>query len=403
MPRWISTRQPQHLAEDAARLFKEAFGRDPKGVWGAPGRVNVIGDHVDYAAGVSIPFALEQLTAVAAAPNEDGVYRVVSIAPDGTKMETTIPVDEVGPLHPADWSGYVVGTIWAANQSQVIPTVQGYNLAIVSDVPLGSGLSSSAALECATAVAAFELANHKAPTRNDLPGLVDACIRAENEVVGASTGGLDQRSSLYGEHGKALVIDFHEGTTTPVRFDLAAKGLALLIADTNAPHALNDGQYASRRGVIDAFTQAQPEATFRDIDDAVEKASAWVEENNLDVAEATKRVKHVVEETARTIEAAHALEADDMATFRQLMQDSHESLRDQYEVVTQELESAFHAAGEYGARMTGGGFGGSVIALVNAQDVEATAAKIEQAALDRGFPAPTFLVARPGDGARRLA
>lgn len=403
MPRWIHTRTPDDIAHDAARLFKEAYGYEPKGVWGAPGRVNVIGDHVDYADGVSIPFALEQLTAVAMAPNDRNAYRLVSVAPDGKKMEATVPVDQVGPLSPADWSGYVVGTIWAGTESKVIGATQGYDIAIVSDVPLGSGLSSSAALECSTAVAAFELANGHAPTHADLPGLVDAAIRAENEVVGASTGGLDQRSSLYGEHGKALVIDFRAGTTTPVPFDLEAHGLALLIADTNAPHTLSDGQYASRRGVIDAFTADQPEDSFRDIDDAPAKARAWATAKGRDVDEVYRRVNHVVEETNRTIAAARALEADDMDAFRQLMQDSHESLRDQYEVTTPELNSAFEAAGRYGSRMTGGGFGGSVITLVDAKAIEDTAQKIEDAALAQGFPAPTFLVARPGDGARRLS
>lgn len=403
MPRWIATRTPDGIAGDAHRLFEEAFGYLPRGVWGAPGRVNVIGDHVDYAAGASIPFALEQLTAVAMAPNEEKTYRLVSVTPDGSTVKASVAVDSVGPLNPADWSGYVVGTIWAMVQSGLIPGTTGYDIAIVSDVPVGSGLSSSAALECSVAVAVFELENHKHPAAQDLPGLVDAAIRAENDVVGASTGGLDQRASIYGQRGKALVLDFYKGTITPVPFDLAAQGLALLIADTNAPHTLSDGQYASRRGIIDAFTAAQPEDCFREIDDAPTKARIWAEENHLDAAEVVKRVKHVVEETARTLAAARALEADDMDAFCRYMQDSHESLRDQYEVTTDELNCAFEAAGRYGARMTGGGFGGSVIALVDATKVEDTAKKIEQAALDKGFPAPTFLVARPGDGARRLA
>lgn len=403
MPRWIHTRTPDDIAHDAVRLFKEAYGYEPKGVWGAPGRVNVIGDHVDYADGVSIPFALEQLTAVAMASNKAGTYNLVSVAPDGKKMEASVAVDSVGPLSPADWSGYVVGTVWAMAQSGIIPGATGYDIAIVSDVPLGSGLSSSAALECSTAVAAFELENNKTPAAEDLPGIVDACIRAENDVVGASTGGLDQRSSLYGEHGKALVIDFRAGTTTPVPFDLEAHGLALLIADTNAPHTLSDGQYASRRGVIDAFTADQPEDSFRDIDDAPAKARVWATAKGRDVDEVFRRVNHVVEETNRTIVAAGALEADDMDAFRQLMQDSHESLRDQYEVTTPELNSAFEASGRYGSRMTGGGFGGSVITLVDAKAIEDTVQKIEHAALAQGFPAPTFLVARPGDGARRLS
>lgn len=408
---WITTRNDEQLIKDATSLFREQFDAEPAGVWAAPGRVNVIGDHVDYAGGISIPFALQQNTAVAVAPNELNSYRVVSVAPGAdTANREEIPVDAVGPLSPANWAGYVVGAIWAGIESGVIPKTQGLDIAVVSDVPLGSGLSSSAALECSSAVAAYELATGHGPDEQARTRLVEACIRAENEVVGASTGGLDQRASLFGEEGKALVIDFQAGTTTLVPFDLSGHGLALLIADTNAPHALNDGQYASRRGVIDDVTAALAaqdgieNATLRDVEEnAVERARQWATESNGDPELVARRVKHVVEETARTARAAEALKADDLDTFRTLMRDSHESLRDQYEVVTPELESAFQAAGKYGSRMTGGGFGGSVITLVDASQVESTAAAIAQAAKDKGFPAPTFLVATPGAGARRLA
>ncbi|AEG81392.1 Galactokinase [Corynebacterium ulcerans 809] len=402
--RWVQTRSPEHIAQDARQLFRTHYHYDPAGVWGAPGRVNVIGDHVDYAGGISIPFALEQLTAVAMSPNTTGMFNLVSLAPNGETLTKIVSVDAVGPLNPNDWSGYVVGAIWAGTESGVIEKTQGYDIAIVSDVPLGSGLSSSAALECSTAVGAFELANGRPPSHEELPQLVDACVRAENDVVGASTGGLDQRSSLFGQQGKALVIDFRSGITTPVPFDLASKGLALLIADTNAPHTLNDGQYASRRGLIDTVTAALGGAgeTLRDISDAPIRARQWAEDNGLNGEEAYRRVNHVVEETLRAQQAAAALEEEDMDAFRRLMQESHESLRDQYEVVTEELESAFQAAGCYGSRMTGGGFGGSVISLVDADKVTETAEQIAKAACQRGFPSPTFLIARPGEGARRL-
>ncbi|AER68872.1 galactokinase [Corynebacterium pseudotuberculosis] len=402
--RWVHTRSPEHIAQDAAQLFRAHYHYDPAGVWGAPGRVNVIGDHVDYAGGISIPFALEQLTAVAMSPNNSGMFNLVSQTPEGETLTKTVNVDLVGPLSPSDWSGYVVGAIWAGTESGVIEKTQGYDIAIVSDVPLGSGLSSSAALECSSAVGAFELANGQPPSREKLPQLVDACVRAENDVVGASTGGLDQRSSLFGEQGKALVIDFSSGKTTPVPFDLTSKGLALLIVNTNAPHTLSDGQYASRRGLVDDVTAVLGDdaKTLRDINDAPARARQWAENNNLNAEEVYRRVNHVVEETLRAQQAAVALEKDDIDTFRRLMQESHESLRDQYEVVTPELESAFQAAGCYGSRMTGGGFGGSVISLVDATAITETAEKIAKAACDHGFPSPTFLIARPGEGARRL-
>lgn len=404
VPRWMTARDDEALVKSATTLFHSHFGEEPEGVWAAPGRVNVIGDHVDYAGGISIPFALKANTAIAIRRSGEPNYRVVSLAPgESEASRVEIPISEVGPGSPDNWAGYVVGAIWAAIEAGVIKCSEGLDMAIVSDVPVGSGLSSSAALECSAALGALELAAGRAASDAERTALVDACIRAENEVVGASTGGLDQRASLFGEDGKALVIDFQEGNTTLVPFDLSGHGLALLIADTNAPHALNDGQYASRRGVIDEVTAACGATTLREVDDAVARAEAWAKAEGKDVEVTRKRVKHVVEETERTARAAQALQDDDLTLFAKLMRDSHESLRDQYEVVTPELESVFQAAGERGARMTGGGFGGSVITLVAEDEVEQLAERIAQAAKDKEFPEPTFMVATPGAGARRIA
>ncbi|WKS70312.1 galactokinase [Corynebacterium accolens] len=407
MPKWFSTRTDEELATAARRLFVETFAEDeagaaapePVGVWAAPGRVNLIGEHIDYAGGASIPFALEQNTAVAVRPRTDGAIRIASEF-DGSVQQACVPLSSVKPGHPADWSGYVAGAIWAAVEADLL-RCDGLDVAIVSDVPVGSGLSSSAALECSIAVAAYELDHGHLPDDAARGGLVEACIRAENEVVGASTGGLDQNASLFGQRGKALFLDFATGAVERIPFDIASQDLVLLIADTNAPHTLSDGQYASRRGVIDDV-QSAAGCTIRDIPDAVDFA-ATVAEKSSDSAELyQRRVRHVVEETERTLSAASALCASDMDTFRQLMRDSHVSLRDLYEVTTPELDSAFNAAGELGARMTGGGFGGAVIALIAKAEVDATAQAIEEAAAQQGFPAPTFVVARPGEGARRL-
>lgn len=407
MPKWFTTRTDEELATAARRLFMATFAEDeagaaapePVGVWAAPGRVNLIGEHIDYAGGASIPFALEQNTAVAVRPRTDGAIRIASEF-DGSVAQACVPLSSVKPGHPADWSGYVAGAIWAAVEADLL-RCDGLDVAIVSDVPVGSGLSSSAALECSIAVAAYELDHGHLPDDAARGGLVEACIRAENEVVGASTGGLDQNASLFGQRGKALFLDFATGAVERIPFDIASQDLVLLIADTNAPHTLSDGQYASRRGVIDDV-QSAAGCTIRDIPDAVDFA-ATVAEKSSDSAELyQRRVRHVVEETERTLSAASALCASDMDTFRQLMRDSHVSLRDLYEVTTPELDSAFNAAGELGARMTGGGFGGAVIALITKDDVDATAQAIEEAAAQQGFPAPTFVVARPGEGARRL-
>ncbi|MER0087600.1 galactokinase [Corynebacterium sp. KPL3927] len=407
MPKWFTARTDEELATAAHRLFVETFAEDeagaaapePVGVWAAPGRVNLIGEHIDYAGGASIPFALEQNTAVAVRPRTDGAIRIASEF-DGSVAQACVPLSSVQPGHPADWSGYVAGTIWAAVEADLLQCT-GLDIAIVSDVPVGSGLSSSAALECSIAVAAYELDHGCLPDDAARAQLVQACIRAENEVVGASTGGLDQNASLFGQRGKALFLDFATGAVERIPFDIASQDLVLLIADTNAPHTLSDGQYASRRGVIDDV-QSAAGCVIRDIPDAIDFAATFAERSSHSAELYRRRVRHVVEETERTLSAASALCASDMDTFRQLMRDSHVSLRDLYEVTTPELDSAFTAAGEFGARMTGGGFGGAVIALVAKDDVDATAHAIEKAAAKQGFPTPTFVVAQPGEGARRL-
>lgn len=408
MTNWVQTRSTEQLVEDATALYTEHFSGQPEGVWAAPGRVNLIGDHVDYAGGISIPFALGQRTAAAVGTRTDGLLKLVSVMPDTGEASTfEIPLQEVGPLNPNNWAGYAVGAVWAGLESGIIPSCDGLNIALTSDVPLGSGLSSSAALECAVAVAAFELATGHGPDASERAQLVDACIRAENEVVGASTGGLDQRASLFGSTGHALAIDFQADTVEEIPCDMDAAGLALLIANTNAPHSLNDGQYASRRGVVDAVSAALggQGATIRDIPDAAAKARTWASENDTgqDAETVYRRINHVVEETDRTAAAARRLAAGDWEAVRELMSDSHISLRDQFEVVTDELESAYLAAGSIGARMTGGGFGGSVIALVKKEDVDSTAEAIAQAARDKGMPEPTFMVATPSEGATRIA
>lgn len=404
MTNWIKARDDDRLADDAEALFRKHFEGEPAGVWAAPGRVNLVGEHVDYAGGISIPFALEQNTAVAVAPRADGLIRIVSQLGEAPTF-AEVALSEIGRGSPSDWSGYVAGSVWAALADGVVPTCTGLDIAIVSDVPIGSGLSSSAALECSVALAAYELSQGHGPDDEDRRRLVRACMRAENEVVGASTGGLDQNASFFGKKGSALVLDFHSGKLSRVPFDLAARGMVLLIADTNAPHTLSDGQYASRRGVIDAVQHAltpSGKGTIRDIPDAVAAAAQWARESGKDVKLTSRRVRHVVEETARTQEVAELLERGDLEGVRERMRDSHISLRDLYQVTTPELDSAFRAAGELGVRMTGGGFGGAVIALIDRSEVDNTAAAIAAAAAEHGFPQPTFLIAQPGEGARRL-
>lgn len=405
-PRWLQTRSEEQGTADVQSLFQQVYSYEPAGVWSAPGRVNLIGEHVDYADGISLPFALSQRTYVAAAKNDDGVYRVASrFGEPAEVVHFEIPVAEVGPGNPANWAGYAVGAIWAATEADLMPA-GGLDLAIESDVPVGAGLSSSAALECSAALAAYDLyggAHLDDAARN---GLMGASIRAENEVVGASTGGLDQRISLFGQAGHALAIDFAEDSATQVPFDIAARGLAILIMNTNAPHQLNDGQYAARRAVIDGVTADLGVSSLRFAEEAEDASVGWAKSNDMDPVVVAARVRHVVSEIERTAEAIRQVSAGDMEAVGRSMQGSHASLRDDYEVTVPELDTAVDVAmaeGALGARMTGGGFGGSAIALLREDRVEATAAAVARAFAGKGFNEPEFVVALPSDGAHRNA
>jgi galactokinase len=425
---WWGTRDDSDLARGARTLFTGTFGpAEPAGVWAAPGRVNLVGEHVDYAGGMSLPFALPQNTAAAVGRRDDGLLRIVSLPPGETSPEqVTVDLGTVGPGQPAGWAGYVAGAVWAGLADGVIPTCAGLDIALVSDVPVGAGLSSSAALECSVALAAHELAVGRGPDAAETAHLVTACMRAENEVVGASTGGLDQRSALYGRAGQVLAVDFLHDRVDLLPCDMAGEGLALLVINTNADHALVDGQYASRRGVVDAVADWLGAPTLNaavlarraadpsfDVDAAVRDWAATPEAATLlggtgeeETATALRRIHHVLEEIDRTFgSAVPLLRAGKVAELGPLLSASHASLRDLFEVTVPELDCAQEAAlaaGALGARMIGGGFGGAVIALVREDAVAVTADTVAGAAANRGLAAPTFFTATPSAGARRI-
>ncbi|AKK11475.1 galactokinase [Corynebacterium uterequi] len=401
---WTTPRDDATGAEDATALFMSHFGYAPQGVWASPGRVNLIGEHVDYAAGISVPFALPHNTFVAARLNDKGTYRLVSEF-DGETHEAEIATGEVGPGNPASWAGYAVGSIWAAAEAGLLEldpsTSLGMDLAIVSDVPVGSGLSSSAALECASAAAAVELLGGDVNAVREQ--LIAPTIRAENDVVGASTGGLDQTCSLLGAADHALALDFSDGSHRLVSCEFAKHDLALLVIDSNSAHQLVDGQYASRRGIIDAVTEFSGAPSFRAIEDVEAVALAMPSEEDDDVV--VRRVRHVRQETDRAAAAAAALEAADFEEFGRLMVDSHVSLRDLYEVSTKKIDLIVDTAlaqGALGARITGGGFGGSAIALVRKDDAVVVAGEIAAACDEAGLGKCTFHLVSPSAGTRRV-
>ncbi len=394
---WADAATPEEGAEQAAALFRETFDYEPRGVWSAPGRVNIIGEHVDYNGGPCLPIALPHRAFVALSPRSDRVVRLVSTqtraAVDVLDLDTLGPKGTPGEVT-NHWTAYLAGVAWALDRAGYGP-LRGFDAALWSCVPLGAGLSSSAALEWAPAVALDE--GRKV--------LVEAAQAAENQIAGANTGGLDQTASLRCREGHALALDCRDMSTRQVPFDLSAVGLELLVIDTRAKHSLADGQYGSRRADCEESARILGVDQLVDVED-VDEASAALGGERL-----AARTRHVVSEIARTrafIELLDEgpLEGVRVAVAGALMNDSHDSLRDDYEVSCEELDvavEAARAAGAYGARMTGGGFGGSAIALVSADAVLGVARAVADAYEARGWQAPHFIRALPGAPAGRLS
>ena len=410
---WADAATPEEGAEQAAALFRETFDYEPRGVWSAPGRVNIIGEHVDYNGGPCLPIALPHRAFVALSPRSDRMVRLVSTqtraAVDVLDLDTLGPKGTPGEVT-NHWTAYLAGVAWALDRAGYGP-LRGFDAALWSCVPLGAGLSSSAALECATAVALDEVCSLglagtvEAPNDEGRKVLVEAAQAAENQIAGANTGGLDQTASLRCREGHALALDCRDMSTRQVPFDLGAVGLELLVIDTRAKHSLADGQYGSRRADCEESARILGVDQLVDVED-VDEASAALGDERL-----AARTRHVVSEIARTrafIELLDEgpLEGVRVAVAGALMNDSHDSLRDDYEVSCEELDvavEAARAAGAYGARMTGGGFGGSAIALVSADAVLGVAQAVADAYEARGWQAPHFIRALPGAPAGRLS
>ncbi|MBC7289932.1 MAG: galactokinase [Actinotalea sp.] len=401
-------------AARAAAAFRARFGAEPDGVWSAPGRVNVIGEHTDYNGGLCLPIALPHRTYVAlatrpaaadgAAGHDPELVRLASAQESGA-WEGRLA--DVGPGTVPGWAAYAVGVAWALRQDG--HAVGGFDAVVDSCVPYGAGLSSSAALECAVAVALDEV--HGLGLADDDAGrarLAAACIRAENEIAGAPTGGMDQAASLRCTAGHALLLDNRDGSTRHIPFDLSAHGLALLVVDTRAPHQLADGQYAARRAQCHAAADALGVPTLREVEDLdaalARLGTALPAGAEVDVIR--RRVRHVVSDTRRVELVERLLDADEVEQVGPVLTEAHASLRDDYEVSVRELDLAVESAvgaGALGGRMVGGGFGGSAVALVRADDVEPVAQAVAGAFASAGLTAPAFLVATAEGPAGRSA
>lgn len=357
----------------------------PAGSWSAPGRVNLIGEHVDYADGLCLPFALAERTTVQASPRA-GRVRLRSRAEPG---EVEIALDDIGPGRPAGWAGYVAGVLWALRAAG--HPVDGLDIEVTATVPLGAGLSSSAALECAAALAANDLFSLGLDRRT----LAAACVRAENEVVGAATGGMDQAAALLATAGHALLLDTRDGVTRQIPFSPADDDLAVLVIDTRVRHHLADGRYGARRASVEKAAAALGLPSLRDAD---------LSDLPILDAELRPRARHVVTEIARVAEVVALLDAGRLAEIGPLLDASHASLARDYQVSCAELDLAVEVArlaGALGARMTGGGFGGSAIALVPAALIGTVGTAVTGAFARAGRTAPHIRTATPSRGAHR--
>ncbi len=373
--------------------FRREFGRFPAGTWVAPGRINLIGEHTDYNDGFVLPIALPHQVTVTAARRDDDTLRLVSGQAD---RHVELRVDDLAPSRVDGWAAYPAGVVWALRQRG--HAVGGLDLLIDGDVPPGAGLSSSAALECATAMAAADLYDVDLAGR----GLAELARYAENEFVGVPCGVMDQAASVLCSAGHALLLDTRSMATTQVPFDPAAEGLTLLVIDTRAPHQLADSAYAARRRSCERAASVLGVPALRDVDiDGLDAALAA-----LPSAELRGRTRHVVTENARVARFVALLRAGRLAEAGPVLTASHTSLRDDYEVTCPELDTAVEAAltaGALGARMTGGGFGGCVIALLPSERVAGCVTGVRQAFERSGFAAPATFTATPSDGARRVA
>lgn len=402
---WLASWTPAEGTRRAAAAFRERFDAEPDGVWSAPGRVNIIGEHTDYNGGLCLPIALPHRTYVALRRRDDDRVRLASAQEPGAGV-VELDLSDVAPGSVTGWAAYVAGIAWALRQDG--QEVSGFDAVVDSCVPYGAGLSSSAALECAVAVALDDV--HHLGLGDDDAGrarLAAACIRAENEIAGAPTGGMDQSASLLCQVDHALLLDCRDGSVRHIPFELAAHGLALLVVDTRAEHQLVDGQYGARRRTCEDAARVLGVTTLREVSDLDAALQVLAAQPDAAAAEvARRRVRHVVTEIARVRQVEALLDAGEVEQVGPVLTAAHTSLRDDYEVSCPELDLAVEtavAAGALGGRMVGGGFGGCIIALVRTDEAADVAAAVTRAFLAQGWAAPAALVAEAAAPAGRNA
>ncbi len=365
--------------------FQTLFGHLPDVTSEAPGRVNLIGEHIDYSEGFVLPFAIANRTHAAISRSSDGLVRIASHQRRNNIF--SISISDIKPGSKGDWEKYVLGVIWA------LGVTEGLNILVDGNVPAGAGLSSSAALECAVAVGLNTLLNLGLSDKE----LARATQRAENDYVGMPCGIMDQSVSIMGKAGSALLLDCRDLSTESIPFNVADAGLELLIIDTQAHHALVDGGYAERRAACESAAKKLGVNSMRDL--TMEQLIA--NRDKLSEVEFI-RARHAVSEISRVLSTVDALKRTEFKEVGALINQSHNSLRDDYAVSCPELDVAVEAArsaGALGSRMVGGGFGGSAIALLRVEDLESARQAISEAFAREGFKKPRFFTSLPSAGA----
>ncbi|WP_437584338.1 galactokinase [Paramicrobacterium sp. CJ85] len=384
-----------HVAADA---FAARYDRSPDGVWQGPGRVNLIGEHTDYNDGFVFPFAIDRNTVVAVGARDDRSVRMSSDFADApaTVSLDDLDVDELAAGTLEGWSAYPFGVIWALRHFGAdLSTVPGFDAHVSSDVPAGAGLSSSAALMCAVAVAL----NDEWQLGFDAPTLARVGQLAENKAVGAPTGIMDESASLFGRRDHGVFLDCRSLDTEVIELGFEDAGLELLVMNTRVDHAHATGGYAERRASCEKGARLMGVASLRDLDiDDLTRA-----ERELD-DETFRRVRHIVTENQRVLDTVRTLRTEGPRAIGDLLDASHVSMRDDFEISVPELDLAVETAqkcGAVGARMTGGGFGGAAIALVAHDRIDETKDAVEAAFAKAGFRAPDCFTVHPADAAGR--
>jgi len=381
------------IRDDVSADFEALFGYAPQGVWSAPGRVNLIGEHTDYNEGFVLPFAITLRTVVALGVRDDSVLRIASTFAD---QVVELPIAELSPDTLGGWSAYPLGVAWALGQFGAdLSAVPGVDVFIDSVVPVGAGLSSSAAIESAVALAL----NDVWQLGFDRQKLAKVGQLAENKAVGAPTGIMDQSASLLGQRDSAVFLDCRSLHAEVIELGFADAGLELVIIDTGVKHSHATGGYADRRASCESGAAALGVTSLRDLSAAdLPRAREILDDETF------RRVRHIVTENQRVLDTVDALRSHGPTAIGDLLDASHRSMRDDFEISVPELDLAVETAqanGAIGARMTGGGFGGAAIALIRSEDISRLQVAIDGAFSEHGYAAPVVFTVNADNGAIR--